>query len=1640
MSRHLSDDDNGSEADNDYRNKIITSLVQKTGHELVEIRERALQNILAKLEHDILSMADLVQERKLCINLLEWFNKTPCPMKSDVLGLLYRFSKHPSSKVLLIDIGSVDFLLQLRPDLTIEDQKRVDEILDQLFCLPDPEVPPKPSRSCTYQRQADVNTEGEVCQHDTPLQYTTVAPNEWREQLRTGYWMPEEGEADSDPNISRLTEDYFGNEVQFLPSHNGNENEQGSQGATGNFKIVRFPWVSLTATDEHVLSSTERSLHSLNADHVVTSCEFLKDVVMQDFPAETLLQRPAIVQSLALLLDASREEKVVTSAVSCLSAFTVYLLRRLAFWRDPAFFTTKTDFSMSLEEVSELSDASSHLSSIQDDDDPRHRGDGRDQASGSSLTASSSSQKERSTLNGTMSSTSSDRLFEAADVTAEQVAAAAASSLSLPQFCVGALRPAVQLLASCSATEYPGPCKLMHWLTLLMEHCIDPSVWSDQNSLAQDIAQSLELLIEETGKLVLQLNRTPYLEAPAAEVQRMKYTYLSIFFSKLLRTVTTPELVAATMSTTIKPLLMTLAADVCLAASCPVVKETIAEYLLVTDASQYQLFKRGISAGGAVECCCRLLMLMQQTDGQVSLKLQLANDALPSLYYHRYLPFVENCIKLCSDISQDTNASADSEIESKKLLLKLLSHYDMELQMHALHSTVNILQAALQVSAAVDPSSVACRRTCFLINRDVLYHVCSKIIPHQHVKVSRYGGQILLHLLKSQLLMTTSMWSQLMDHISTLMPVLQGYTDSNSDLGKCLLHLVELPSDGNFEKLSSLEVLRGNVRLLFSPDHRVRIDAASRLVTMLAREDNAAEKHPDLTHAHVACLPNLFVLEHARSLEPTFVSAIQAEGMRKVCSIFTSAEKTDASIRKVACDQLALILQDVTLHQASLEVDVLPHVRQHLTWALARDSDKEQSYIKFIPGCVKILRLLTHHSYSLRHSSAHESLVYFQLLRAALMYQDDAETCYDIAHLLILLLFDEVASIGATVEGESDSSLSLDRGFSLPSIVANLYKLPFKPTSHELVTTACTCSPAPDRDELLQDGWAKELRVQWNVSWHNGMEALVAYLRTDAASRLHVEDFPEHLKLSEAEEEAVMAGAILCGLRHSVTAVTNATSHAAVRQAVGRMCTYLLLRSAHADDAVYVLEQASWMEAFSRFLEVQPNSAADEELVRYLLVAVTTMLEIAPSLPESTRTWAWKVLAGSDSSLTSMLLPPGSSSSSSSTLATESPSSKELLALVRVYTSKVCIDELQRPPTGVLVQSLLGHLNIAGATHFYNLAALESTLSCLVYITARPGWSKGCADGEGLKLCIDLVHALIEVVMSFHRGRGGISMSFMGCAVTRAATVCLQHVAYEMAATFPETNWEQEWIYTSPPTTSSDKQTGLGSSWVVPLWAYRDPEVRAAGLAIVAALTQSVNGRKVMLASCPDIPGGLWGATLSYLLDHSEASIVREQAALVLVNLTSQPLAESADYTDPPWLGPIVKDEESGVSLVGLPALLALLHHTHFYNQLADMLADFYVPAEVTYHSLLAEAASATTPSENSLPIVTAAANFGRFPLHTNAVAMPTAQTPVTITTGTSTPASVPGTCIYIYIYNNVHGNPLITQFTEEVSYQYNQC
>jgi len=84
-----------------------------------------------------------------------------------------------------------------------------------------------------------------------------------------------------------------------IPLDVTSERENGTQVSEtieGGIKWLIMPWQPLVTSDKGVLTAVEEALNNtIDINHILHTCQFITNVMMQDFPAEVFLQRPAIV-------------------------------------------------------------------------------------------------------------------------------------------------------------------------------------------------------------------------------------------------------------------------------------------------------------------------------------------------------------------------------------------------------------------------------------------------------------------------------------------------------------------------------------------------------------------------------------------------------------------------------------------------------------------------------------------------------------------------------------------------------------------------------------------------------------------------------------------------------------------------------------------------------------------------------------------------------------------------------------------------------------------------------------------------------------------------------------------------------------------------------------------------------------------------------------------------------------------------------------------------------------------------------------------------------------------------------------------------------------------------------------------------
>ncbi|XP_071502722.1 rotatin-like [Diadema antillarum] len=1544
------------------------------GHEVEEIRARALTNLLSKLEHRLVDESDLVQERHLLIRLLEWFNFKDCPLKQETLSLILRLAAHASAVEHLVKIGAVEFVSQLRYDVGDGLHPLIDDILERLLSLP-ADMPSVSSQHCLYEMQGA--NHGQERKND-PSWHASLSPETGRGYFPLNVTLSADGSRS--PSRRPLLQD---------------KSSSGGDGIRG-VVFSTFPWLPLTATDVHVLRSTNNSLCSPQSHVVLTSCDFITDVVLHDFPAEIFLQRPAIIKSLLLLLADPRqavadENNVTLRATQCLVSITTLLMARLQFYHDPALYCPKQDFvSPTNSTTSSVGGAQSHStiqSMLSSDSRPsiigrnnrRVSGDGRDWDSNSSIGSSPPLPEPATPV--------PDPETDSDDTIVLQF-----SQMTLPQFTLEVTEHALNLLKLCSSQLATHLIQMLYQTFRLMRVSMTTDIWQDSSVSGRLLTDKMNECLETLGALIHHHCQSAH-EGDGHMTSQQRDHHVRMY--QVLTSYTLlycDHFVPASKSGDILPEVLSSALGVMLldagfATSCPEVGERLELYARTTCPEQTRLLGEVQQVASSMCAACHLIR--EKSSMSLAEKIPCANEACLSWGYHRMKEVIDVLVQACSDICRTHEAAPGGEdvrVQCRQALLCYMAHPDASCRLNTYQACLRITQDCLQVKEAIQPGSEVSYKVTFLVDSKILHEIACYGLDDACAEVQEMSESLLLSLLQGRLLMNPSLWGDLIQALLPVLPLLQARVGvSHPTVGRCVNDLVhKAPGPGAFEsyaKLPSSEQVQGALRLLFSKDFRVRTEASTTLMWHLLQEPEAHLKQPPLSPPPMG-VADLFIFSSASSLDDDGgTSVFQEEGFLQVFNIFAS-EDTESDLKKSALQQMAIILQDGRLHKIFISHSGLDMMLETLS-SVVMPTGQSGVAREMIPAVFSILGHLVRSSSALRRELAHRPGIYLTLLRVALICRSEEEARRDAALLLTFLIFDE--SITMTINDQEGT-----RKMCLPKPIVQNFQLPLRCGITPSVRPH-SMAPRPSPDPLRQpETWAR-LRVEWaRACSSNGSNGL-DYVLVCKEKRILAAEYNPDLDFTPQETALLAASCPASFLGRSLRTILAATSHFTVRQALWGLSLgiqWTSLQQSRADlDAgrlgslTRALLSFDWKAALNRFLQVVPANPEDEQLLAQVMTLLTQLLHsplVTPDLME----WVGSTCFEGHSSLVELLrkYPPtgqigegqaegggGGGGGGRGKDGTQGQIRKELLRLLTAFIQNLPLsrDAWRRRGAflgGPLVQALLGSLDLADALHFYDLPSLEATLHCLIHVTARPGWSLDWAEGDSLTLCQQMLTSLQEVVSAFHVGRGGTAMSYMGKGVTKSATLCLLHLTREMAARAVDKNWPSEWLYTSKGASEA------GYMWLAPLLSYRDPEVRAAGLGIAASLASSQQGCAAVSNCFQEVPGGVWGLALSVLLDHSECSVVRQQAASVLANLLLQPLA-SDDV--PNGQKPRVLDQDSQMSMSGVTAVLALLQYHRFFPEVAILLSHYYPDHTIRPVSVVEDSTLPSTSTLSGPPTLT---------------------------------------------------------------------
>ena len=452
-----------------------------------------------------------------------------------------------------------------------------------------------------------------------------------------------------------------------------------------------------------------------------------------------------------------------------------------------------------------------------------------------------------------------------------------------------------------------------------------------------------------------------------------------------------------------------------------------------------------------------------------------------------------------------------------------------------------------------------------------------------------------------------------------------------------------------------------------------------------------------------------------------------------------------------------------------------------------------------LPSCVGCLRLLAHTSASVRSHLVSNNTFLLDVLRGVLLCQSDTVLRYNTSKLLFYLLYSDITVFTHPAVGN---------GIAVPHQIFCKLQLPYSVTASYPISTHTTI-PVIDPSLLNKQAILDLLSVYHLTSAHSSINELVQ--NSSTSSNLSSSDI---IVLTNMDPH--------CALHHSIMRLEKASSHSEVAECLDYI-SIVMIRLPVTDLSDEVVDRLK--HVVGKFLVTAPASVDDCDLFCHVLhFCLHTFLTSASlskasnvdhydkkAINENFTSWLYK-LNTSENCLCLQLL---SHSPETSSIETD-------LIPVQKVVMKFYSSLLAHSPSGLfkgsfciqLMDTLCCRLDMAGSPSYYDLPFLETSLHCLLHLTAQPLASTSV---HVMAPYMRLAVSLRQVLWSFISGRGEAFASFMGKGVTLQATLALCHLMYNVTLLDSGEKLCSEWITLSP--------TDVGLSWIHSLIQDRGAQV-----------------------------------------------------------------------------------------------------------------------------------------------------------------------------------------------------------------------
>ncbi|KAK0170662.1 hypothetical protein PV328_008487 [Microctonus aethiopoides] len=1293
-------------------NAITAVHIRKLGHTLEEIRCRALENIISKLDHGYGCNCDGVK-RELLAKLFNWFTFDTITQPEKVLCLIHKLIS--VNEVNIRSFGNVRFhneLEQLKVKLGPTWHDKLDEI----------------ESAGLKQTLTSSNTTNGTILKDTYQNDTEYSNNQKDE---------EEAEKNDHkiPTFAILSPD---NTIPLdisLPSESGTLVSKKAEGA---IRWLVMPWQPLVSSDRGVLFAIEETLNnSTEATTIVRTCQFITNVMLQDFPAEVFLQRPLIVSILQSLLHACIEgsqvdtQNITPTVLRAFYKLTRSLRFRIYFYSDPCIANR------------------------------------RQKDIGTNFDSSCSSPEDRESSEGGLpeanyqayqSAATSDRSQSVNDNVDESILQL--QQMLIPTYCIETFNHVLRLLSvqvdiSRPLRNIKTMMDLSSELVQLLTLSVTPTIWLYPDGMSLKTHEDLKSLMVLLGDVLEYLRSYSMMD-----YCRITYLQLLTITMKLLSSLVPLELAELVLPDTLKMSISIAIMDAPIYLIYSSLNILLQEYVRQFRTSNEVEYIKLYDETRSITKSMKAAILILQTDNEhENINAEIVKTMYVSkscLLYHRNFGIIKKYIYYLQNINDMNLESADRALVTK-FVLYLLANGDEQIRLAMYTECHNLVSAHIGIE--FNRGKYTWTSILFLFESNILAEIICHGANSDDEKIRQMAEGILLLILKGKVQMGEDGWSKLINCLLPVFPLLQCLAEMKSPIGQCISKMFD-PDIYAGIQLPFLEVLKGNTRLLFVADNAIREEAACRLIYLLGVEKDSAQKLPRLASLHGLPLGSLLVLERQSAFK-------RNEGNYQRSSLLSVMEmlkmpNVEPKVRKSALVQISVMLSDTSLHKLFLSENGLTIILDIFDKSLIEKD--YQNYPDSVIPIITIIKLIVSTQCTLRHELSNRADVFMNILRSVFLFPNNECIKFDASHLLFTLLFTDYM---IRTNGTETSPLSI----SLPQIVVSRMQCPFVCKSHWKISIHRKCDQSINytNNQLL----LTFIRQYWSWEWNKRSEMLWMSWKT-----LNASGISDKLMIRECEFSSLRHTSIIYYCQQQLFNIQNSATHIEVMCAMDYLWMYVKFNQRlRFIKSLEILTSIPWGEFFERFLMSIPTSTDDCEL----FVDVLNFFHVYITITQDNQVIQWlsSTMKNMIKSLSDLLRNLDTNNQNVH---------QSVLRLVRTCSSLEKVHDSTDNSSDMwseFIELLISNLCSSDQQHFYNLVYLDWLLTCLSHLTSKCQWN--CHKD----LAIALGNTLMELIISFH-GNGAVS--FMGLSITRNSIICLNHLLQNMQINMlKSSSWSHFW-------------------------------------------------------------------------------------------------------------------------------------------------------------------------------------------------------------------------------------------------------